>query len=720
MPFRSTHYLPVPPAQSSVGTTQGKPGAPYSRPMQALSCAFRKGPAHDIRSVTHPGEATTNKGVVTVLSAGYAKSCPYRSTGAVGVGGHGKEILPHKLTASTHGYGGHSHLLVGKHDQGSHSAYSTMGKSVSTKAIMTQTGDKVLSLTRSISLTVDDHTAATAPPKCDAPRQSSDHPDMPIPTGQSAHSRRPNLTLQAVREPITVPITHHRGSSPMGMDLDTHDHKPHEWTASTSAPSSTSSEEDSEGGSSGRFGESAALCAHLPPHKPGITRAISYGGSSVSSGQDTAMVEGESAGMLLGYPSTPTMSGTPSTPSSPFPGIDLFGVPDQPAEVLREINAIAETLLMDPEQLQLIRDAPNAIKGCYRSEVDCTINPDMCDASMDQSPPTPSRSPGGGGGPTTTDQPAGQGSPAHTQPMRTAPITARDRRKVVQWMSEVCQSLRWQMKTFLTSVNALDRFLKYSTQPIQTAHLPVLSVACLFIGAGLQEYFEDRSVPQLSAFVRAAPYLRSVHQVKTIQLDIMDTLSGRFLLKTPIDFAVLYLSSLKHHPDLTYFRMYDAIASRGYLPMIIEVIVCVLGAACMRGTHVSVPGSHLVAATLIQLIQYVEPSLIPVSIHRELCADVFKLEYSSLLNRMHYDESESTNGDSDASSMTDSGQLGGAEGDMGIIAEGVNVMEIAHKLIHLVIHSQHLDDPDVRTKLLETTQQEGATYLLRHRHRRTP
>ena len=29
-------------------------------------------------------------------------------------------------------------------------------------------------------------------------------------------------------------------------------------------------------------------------------------------------------------------------------------------------------------------------------------------------------------------------------------------------------------------------------------------------------------MPQLSAFVRAAPYLRSVHQVKTIQLDIMD------------------------------------------------------------------------------------------------------------------------------------------------------------------------------------------------------
>ena len=216
-----------------------------------------------------------------------------------------------------------------------------------------------------------------------------------------------------------------------------------------------------------------------------------------------------------------------------------------------------------------------------------------------------------------------------------------------------------------------------------------------------------------------------------------------------------------------------------------------------------------------------------MSIHRELCADVFKvthslidphsercdvtlvsqscvclrwlpcvascgqLEYSSLLNRMHYDESESI-GDSDASSMADNGQLGGgAEGDMGITAEGVNVMEIAHKLIHLVsegmppshthtwhgrnrayaflyiscllrvwfgcgvqvIHSQHLDDPDVRSKLLETTQvrpethtqepsyllshwlcfpvrlclsvcvcvqQEGATYLLRHRHRRTP
>ena len=114
-----------------------------------------------------------------------------------------------------------------------------------------------------------------------------------------------------------------------------------------------------------------------------------------------------------------------------------------------------------------------------------------------------------------------------------------------------------------------------------------------------------------------------------------------------------------------------------------------------------------------------------------------QLEYSSLMNRMHYDESEST-GDSDAASMTDNGQLGGcggcgggAEGDMGITAEGVNVMEIAHKLIHLVsegmeqsiclplslasfvcgfgcgvqvIHSQHLDDPDVRSKLLETTQ----------------
>ncbi|CEM11498.1 unnamed protein product [Vitrella brassicaformis CCMP3155] len=218
-----------------------------------------------------------------------------------------------------------------------------------------------------------------------------------------------------------------------------------------------------------------------------------------------------------------------------------------------------------------------------------------------------------------------------------------DRRNLTQWIGDVVKSLRLTCSTFLSAVNVLDRFLdkkelanwerRYVDEEgteiiprIDPKDSPAIAVACLYVSAKFHEFMDERCLPVVKDFVKAAPYIKSVDDVRLLEVEVLKTLDGLFVTNTSIDFILLYLARLRD----TYEDVFGSVKSE--IPYFIREFAVLAQAAAVEGWGGDIPGSCLAAAAIRYFLKpYFAKHVDDLN---AMCDDIFAMEmrrYSSAI-----------------------------------------------------------------------------------------
>eukprot|EP00126_Sphaerothecum_destruens_P014009 Sdes_comp24024_c0_seq1m22102 len=106
------------------------------------------------------------------------------------------------------------------------------------------------------------------------------------------------------------------------------------------------------------------------------------------------------------------------------------------------------------------------------------------------------------------------------------------RKKVVDWMYEICRKLKLSSETFSFSVNYFDRFL--SKIRVKLNHLEIISIACILIASKFHE--ESFCFPSLNSLVKISNSSFSVCDLQRMEKLILAKLSWKFHVITSHSF----------------------------------------------------------------------------------------------------------------------------------------------------------------------------------------
>jgi hypothetical protein len=120
-------------------------------------------------------------------------------------------------------------------------------------------------------------------------------------------------------------------------------------------------------------------------------------------------------------------------------------------------------------------------------------------------------------------------------------ISAEVRSRMIDWMIEVLTNFKCDDQTFFISVNLMDRYLKWTAQPLAVSELHILGVTCMFIASKFEDIY---SLKMKTMHEKIAHEKLQIKDIKKFELDILRTIDYKIHAPTILDFLKVYLQEV--------------------------------------------------------------------------------------------------------------------------------------------------------------------------------
>jgi len=120
-------------------------------------------------------------------------------------------------------------------------------------------------------------------------------------------------------------------------------------------------------------------------------------------------------------------------------------------------------------------------------------------------------------------------------------ITPALRARMVDWMIEVLTNFKCDDQTFFLAVSLLDRFFKNKTSTQAISDLHIIGVASMFLASKYEDIYP---LKMKMVYEKIAHKKLPIERIKTLELDMLKTISYKIPAPTALDFLKVYLKEV--------------------------------------------------------------------------------------------------------------------------------------------------------------------------------